>query len=1340
MLAIVFIFLISSFYIFNKTSCNLIVHPSLTDIFVENVRDNIFILPTKVTNKKLKTPHCSSDDDNSCHNINKDKYIFSQNINDVLENHNNEKVAYMHRNPFYFTTLNDNKSINIDLEIKKEECKIYKNKNNYNIFYNSVNFILDNVSFFFKKINKNKTNNFNQLIYPSYFIDINKTYILNQSYQINENSKHKIKGSRLGEHIDDLKTYSFIEPLSLAIDEINFNNFFENIWNGNRFNYIFLKEDKTNENINNNNDQNNEQNNYLLYNYDQIRKNDKINSLKNYAFDTQTKVKNLKNHLKESILENTTSSSIIPEEKTKDLYRYNDVENLEKINNIDFDDNNSSSKANEYHTSFDLKNNSDLNLSINKIFKEYQINEETDFEHVLMNNKKLNIGICTKEKKKKYLNFDHFFKNSLKSGTLKKIIFRKQLTKYKYGNNELVKYEQEYTCIFFRYMENLEFIFYVNKNREKKSLKFSDYTLYEKWKNKNFNKSKLSMLSTNILHNLKNYDYKYNKYIYKLHTDFIGVCKMMAPINMYKNKMLLDFFFNINICYDSNYISKHIYFDNKIKDDIILGGVWSYGISKKVKSIGKEIKKKYEQKDDKHNYIYGEYRNSEKYFTNPIETTKRCINNDNDCINKFISSNANGKKKSKIYIMEKVLNPNVEASKRFKRMKELNLYINNLEEKSERDYIIKDIITNNNGILLLSKKGFIKFKTPIVLSELYIEIHPNPLYNLICKNDNISDEIKKGGISKSQVSFSSNVNKEENKTECKYKNIQYIYLFFNFYINDNNKFNIKIDVNIEHLKKIDINNDTTPIFYLNVLDYLKNNIHQYRINKIEIEYSFYPISQKNAFFDHNNLPFYISLNNIIINKSEQIFKYIPIFFTHNNNFIALLKNNFKNYRMKLNQDISKNNKQNEYSKKINNKNENNNNNNNRYEQNEWASIFSSSMNDQENINLINDQNNEENAWKNEDRDYIFSDISNRGNSTNFIDEINVGKNGKNNTHQDSLYIDQVEKNDKNKLTSFNSFCIFTSLNEKMFYQYLTKYICTNDGCLAPENNVLKYNFYKHGKEYQNKNNDTIFNQNKNNDTIFNQNKNNDTIFNQNKNNDTINVYTVIKSSFDDNIEILPLSEIDNNIIIEKIQKEYFDSLKKEMEYHKSTNTVESNVAYNMKKIYFYEYIDKRYIIPPYIKGILINYEKKNEKFLYDLYNNLLYIIQLNLEKNNYNYTRNIFDTIYIYTALIPIESDLFNFNFLSENNLTLKQIQGSNTQTIFKNLIPFTKYDDFYTSNNPKSNMIKIKIMDFNLYDITENFVELNQGEEYQKNIVNLIKTAIKDSLIDNPNEETIHQ
>ncbi|ETB58429.1 hypothetical protein YYC_04031 [Plasmodium yoelii 17X] len=403
MLAIIFTFLISNFYISNKSECNLIVHPSIADVFVENIRENIFILPTKVTNKKLITPECLSDDDNSCHNINKDKYIFSQNINDVLENLNNEKVAYMHRNPFYLIR-NDNKNINIDLEIKKEEEKIYKkemlnkNKNNSNIFYNSINFILDNVFYFFKKINKNKTNNLNQLIYPSYYIDLNKTYILSQPNKINKNNKHKIKGSRLGEYIDDLKTYSFIEPLSLAIDEINFNNFFENIWSENIFNYIFLKENKRNDNVNNN-----DHNNYLIYNYDHVRKKDKINSLKNYAFDTQTKVKNLKNHLKETILENKMSSSINPEEKTEHLYGHNDVEKLKKINNMNFghDDD---SKRNERRTRFDLKNDSDLNLSINKIFKDYEINEESDFEHVLMNNKKLNIGICTKEKKKKKKN------------------------------------------------------------------------------------------------------------------------------------------------------------------------------------------------------------------------------------------------------------------------------------------------------------------------------------------------------------------------------------------------------------------------------------------------------------------------------------------------------------------------------------------------------------------------------------------------------------------------------------------------------------------------------------------------------------------------------------------------------------------------------------------------------------------------------------------------------------------------------------------------------------------------------------------------------------------------
>ncbi|CAD2088140.1 conserved Plasmodium protein, unknown function [Plasmodium vinckei brucechwatti] len=1290
MLAIVFIFLSTSLYIFNKALCNFIVHPSLADIFIENVRENIFISPAKVTSKKLTTPHCSSDDDSSCHNINTWEYPFSRNGEDISENYSDEKVAYMHTNPFYYSILNDKIGIDIDLEIKKEEEKEHKkekeilDKNDYNIFYSSINFILDNVSNFFKQMNKNKTSTYNQLLYPSHFIDMNKTYILSKSNKINKNNKHKIKGSRLGEHIDDLKTYSFIEPLSLAIDEIDFNSFFENIWNENRFNYIFLKEDKKNENLNNTI---NDQNNYLINNYENMKKEGDIDNLTNYNLDTQANTSYLKSHIKENILENTISSNIYADDETDYLYRHSNPEHFWKINNV-ATATSDSNKTNEYYKSFDL------NFYISKVLKQHHIIEETDFEQVLMNNKKVNIGICAKEKKKKkkkkHLNFVQLFQNHLKNATLKKFIYREKLKKYIYRNRKLKKKEKEYTCIFFRSMENFELIFYANKDGEKKSLKFSDHTLYEEWKDKNLNKSKLSMLSTNILNNLNNYNYQYNKYIYKLHTDFTGVCKMVAPINMYKNKMLLNVFFNINICYNNDYISKDIYFDTKAKEDIILGGVWSYAIPKRVRNVIK-MEGKFGKNENKHKYIYKDDRTGGNNLIESVENIEN--NSNNNYVNKFNDLNRNRKEKSKIYIMEKVLNPNVDPSKRFKRMKKLNLYKNKLDEKfnekSERSYIIKDIVENSNGILLLSKKGFLKFKTPIVLSELYIEIHKNPLYNLVCKNANISNEVKERNISKLQTNFSSNVNKEKGKPECKYKNVEYVYLFFNFYLNDNNKFTVKMDVNIEELKRDDYN--SAPVFYLNVLDYLKNNIQQYRINKIEIEYSFYPIIRKNAFYDHTNLPFYISLNNMIINKSEKIYNYVPIFYTSRDNFLKVLRN-VKSYQMKSNQDIYKNGK-------ISGSNNNAYEDNIGAEQNEWTDIFNSSL------------NNEEDDLDDDDEDYIFSDVSSRGNSTNMKDDDEIEKNGQSSTHQDYPYFELTEKDSKNRPPNFNSFSIFTSLNEKIFYRHVTKYTCTNDVCVLLGDENLKYNFYK----------------------------NRGITYDRSTKNRRTSAHTNGKLELDDKIEILPLFEINNNIITDKIQKEYFDLLRKEME-HYELNSVENIIAYNMKKLYFYEYIDKIYIIPPYIKGIIINYEKKNEHFIYDLYTNLVYIIQPYFEKNYYNDTRTFFDTIYIYTALIPIESDLYNFNFLSENNLTLKQMQGPNTQTIFKNVIPLTKYEDYYTPNINQANMIKIKIMNLDLNEITERFVELTQGEGYQKNIIDLIKNAIKNSLVDNSNGEMYNQ
>ncbi|CRG93122.1 conserved Plasmodium protein, unknown function [Plasmodium gallinaceum] len=1275
--------LISLFiFIYSEILCNLIIHPSLADFFVENFRDNIYISSNNVINKKLSSPYCSSCDRLDCHNINieDDQNENEKKITKKKERCDEEdqiKYIYLHTNPFY-TTIKE--------EIINKDKKEKGNNKKYNIFYKFFHFLLDTFSFFTKTDSQIKNS---KKFYSSYFIDKSKTNILSNSNNLtNNNNKYKIKGLYLGENLGDIRNLSFLSPLSLAIDEINFNQIFKHAWDNSYSNYIFLKSS----------------NSYIDKKSNDIEKHNLIKE-KNYIFEENYENIDKKKDNKEG----------------KHIYDRQDEYENNNDNNDDINFNNSfyfinnnnlllkyimrSNEDSEYLKILKkIENEISLNTS-SIILKKLNIGMQNNFDEVFKNNKNLNVGICTREKKKK--SFLQIIKNNLKSQTLNRLLFKKKKkkknTNYTFG------------CVFFHSIENSELIFDLkkainsndnnsqydnnshinyngefNKNHEKdnllymnkkdnESIKVSDNIIYKEWKKLNSNKSKLFMLSTNVLSNLKKYkDYNYSKNIYKLQIDYNGICKNVVFIYKYHKKMLLNFLFQLDVCYNNNYINKNIlfnYLNTNIRANFILKGVWNYGILKNIiniKSYNDTLKNNNNNYNEnvinKYNddYLKKIYFNENFYIYNDLYDLKSFENQKG----KIIDDNLNFNEKGKIYLNEQVLHSRIRAHERFKRMKLLNIENNTPQEKEEYAFLINKIIKENNYILLLSKKGIIEFETPVVLTELFIGIHSNPLYKLLCKKKNISKMSPDINLIYNENNKSDYLNKYI-KINCSHNKPHFIYIFFNFFLNDNKKYNLKLEIQIDYFKKFK-NSEDFPFQYLNVLNYLKNNINYYRINRIEIEYSFFPFLQKDEFFDHSTLPFYISINNMIINQSKKVYNYVPIFYTSKINFLQVISRNAKNKIKKKSSEI----KDMKNIKKDN-----------------KSYIF------EEKINKENYQNEEKSEKKNE----LYS--------TNFLKLFHIEKSEE---KQHNPIFNNKNNNNKKNSINFNSFSIFTSISEKIFMKHLTQYICTSSKCIY-EKDTMDFLLNNLRKKYKQKKKNL-----------------------NNKRVENLYIHNHLNFSFEP-ILINPFFELKNNIKEEKlseIQNEYFNFLKTDLSKYLKEDT-KNIVAYNMKNLYTFEFINKKYVIPPYNKGIFINFEIKNDKIFYDPFNNFSYINQ-ELKENFYNDTRKVFDTIYIYSALLPAESDLFDFNYLTKNKLTLKRIQSKNAKTMFKNVIPFTRYEDFYDFNQEYSQ----KIFDFNILDFKDNsfnneIIELTIDENlYKTKIIDFIQNKLKKALQLNSEEK----
>ncbi|KNC35981.1 hypothetical protein PFLG_01181 [Plasmodium falciparum RAJ116] len=342
-----YILLLYIFCIYSRCLCNISLHPSLADFFVENLRDNIFISTNNVINKKLTNLECSSDDFLECHNINKEKehgmdkrndtninintnintdtYTYNNNNDDIdirkgntnklylkendkkyvymYDEYQDIKYSYLHTNPFYKITKKDIEQTK--KKKKKNEQDIYKKdmqqknktKQNDNIFYKLFSSFINIIFPIFKRKEKNEITTIQNKWYSSYIIDYKKTNILytpdnsSNNYYV-EKKKNKIKGLHLTEHIGNINDTSVLTPLSLAIEELKFSNIFKHVWEGTYTNIVFL------ENTGSSSNHDNEK--IKQFNNININNNDSIKGMKVLREDPQDLLKRGANNMKDN--------------------------------------------------------------------------------------------------------------------------------------------------------------------------------------------------------------------------------------------------------------------------------------------------------------------------------------------------------------------------------------------------------------------------------------------------------------------------------------------------------------------------------------------------------------------------------------------------------------------------------------------------------------------------------------------------------------------------------------------------------------------------------------------------------------------------------------------------------------------------------------------------------------------------------------------------------------------------------------------------------------------------------------------------------------------------------
>ncbi|ETW31085.1 hypothetical protein PFFCH_01523 [Plasmodium falciparum FCH/4] len=1350
----------------NLCLCNISLHPSLADFFVENLRDNIFISTNNVINKKLTNLECSSDDFLECHNINKEKEHGMDKRNDTninintnintdtyTYNNNNDDIDIRKGNTNKLYLKENDKKYDIEQtkkKKKKNEQDIYKKdmqqknktKQNDNIFYKLFSSFINIIFPIFKRKEKNEITTIQNKWYSSYIIDYKKTNILytpdnsSNNYYV-EKKKNKIKGLHLTEHIGNINDTSVLTPLSLAIEELKFSNIFKHVWEGTYTNIVFL------ENTGSSSNHDNEK--IKQFNNININNNDSIKGMKVLREDPQDLLKRGANNMKDNNGQ-MKKQNIIQTQHTNFEMNKGDMnridENKGNMNRMDENKYNHYNKY-DYPGTTDSSQNHHIHQEIaSNILESLNIKEENNFEDVFKNNKNVNVGICTRdtlrEMTKPFFLFFRIFNRILVEKS-KKLDFILNISEYTYA------------CVFLKSIENSEVSISLRNNKymkcsyNKNYIKVTDDKIYKEWnennkiyrRRRNNNMMKMFMFSTNILNRVTTYkDYSYYKNIYKLHVNYNGVCNHIIFTYKYNKSKFLDFIFNTNICYSNSYKNDDIHFNNpnyNLKENIIFSGIWVYGISKRndlyhnfLNKKKKEKKKKkkdanYNKKNDM--YVKGKlspYDNSSS--SSSSSSSSNILNDDNkekkkdedidktykkywrssssmpnnfyyDKNNKDLSENIKDEK-GKIFWKEQILNYRISSLHRYKRMNILNFKSRISEEKRAYSYLINKTINNSDDILLLSKKGIIKFKNPIVLNELLIGFSFNPIYDYMCKKNNKS-------IITSDMNILNNMrNKKDdtfsfddymNKISCGYNKPQYFYIFFHFYLNNTKKYNIVLEIHVDYFNKFKEYKDIS-FQYVNVLNYLRGNIHYYRINKIHIEYSLSPFIHKNEYFDHTIMPFYITLNSLIVNESRKVYNYVPIFYTSKINFLQVISRNIKNEKIVDNMNTYK------HGEHVNSQ-------NNKSDEKKNGS-------DESQIKMNNrSKDHDNNAYYEKKKKSM-----NNNNNTFGNNNVNNSSSGEGPTTTTN---EQVER--KNNITD--------GTTEKQFYSNVL-------------NKVIKYFLSKEDEEKERKKKDLELKKKEDYSYFIWKEKNKRK--NKNNNSSYINIhsFSFLKYTniiYHDDVLIKPIVNASNkkkSIIKEEIkeltniEKDYLQFLKNNLSKYIRDNK-NYIIAYNMTNLYKFEYIKNMYIIPPYNKGILINIEKEHEQIYLDIYNNLSYLKYEEINEKLYYNTKKELDIIYLYAAFLPLESDLFHLNYLSQNNLTLNKIYKQHYKIIFKNVIPFTKYDDFYNTHkiNPQE-LIDINSLNLKSNSFPTDLMNLNIDENiYKTKILEFIQNKLKTAL-----------
>ncbi|CAA9986573.1 conserved Plasmodium protein, unknown function [Plasmodium knowlesi strain H] len=1212
-------------------SSNVVVHPSLTDFFVERIGEHIFTSFDNLISKRLASPSCSSSGDTSCHLVHAGAIGYADEQTDqdteqkpikrktekevTYDEEDDEKYTYLHTTPFYSIPIEEKGST--DAESKKDEDnhsenKLMKNKNRKSIWMKGYHFLVNVYTSLIKK--KEHTIKIEEKLSPSYFINSRRTNILGNRNQLNQSpTKYNFKGLFIGQHLNDAKNFSFLSPLSLAIDEIDFKKIFMQGWDVDFYsNYIFLDRSDS------------------LGVGNKKKKEGAVSPEGDVTLGKEEKSTYLTGTA-------TTPTSSRTDGWVGNIKSILDLSKGEKeeqpsSNNSRKDGRTDRTTPPQMNEAYEEEEEGKLPgkhvtpSTINKILNKLRIpSERSNYGRMIKATRGMRVGVCTRQSKEGSL-----LPSLLKKTLVSSISFRKN-----YKTKEKNRTDPPpFTCAFFHSISNSEILLFLDKitspngttpeesdkttwNEEtrrgmnffRNTMKLTNSTLYKKWsKRNNHNKGYTDIISTNPLKNLTVHaNYEYKKNLFKLHSDYNGISRSIMVVRNYQKKVLLKFIFQVDICYNDLYVDNDIqmrYIYSDANPSLITRGAWSSC------ALWGPL----------HFYIDGDNRVDTQRGRELEEPVG--VNSSGDTPPH--ESSQSETELRKIYWHEQILSDKVEPAQRYKRLK--SLYVENprLEEIRDRTYWMDRHVRDSGDILLLSTKGSIEFKTPIVVSDLYVRLHPNPLYRSSC--------VGEGG------------NAQETPLEtCTQEKPYSMHVLFNFYLNKTKKYSAVMEIYVDtlgpgnHNRHYNVRHSSGYTKPLNVMTLLKGNINHYRVNKIEIEYSLnpHPLVQREGFIHRRRMPFLVSVCNLTINQSQKVYNYIPTFFVSKGNFLQVLS------RIQSNP--------------IN---------------------TSETTIGTENITQVSTMN-------------VFS-------TTN------------------------TERNHEGKSSKFisnTSFSIFTSLSEPIFWAHIIQFRCGVSQCQydqATEQFLMTTLGGRHeGTTTQGSKEVTLQRH------FFQPNAHITTAINgKNTKEGEYAELSEIQKAYLDFLDRWKPSEVQQQSEAQRpsergqpssrMSEADQTSYRNETQQATMPNTINEPrapqhfslhkkqiVAYDMTDILNLEHNKKRYMIPPYRKGIYICLESKRNQLVYDPNGHMFYVKE-NEKVNIGNDTRDALPALWIYSALLPTESDLLDFSFLTKNKFTLKMVQTNDTKVYFKNIIPLTRYEDYENiERNYTEKVLKISFIDF---------------------------------------------